>query len=175
MKRFPMIITGKAISLRAWTVLGGHLIWSRLSISRTDTCRGGWQRQAGSLVTYQCGVQIIRREKFSIKICFFDIVLFPAFAYNIVARRFTVCGMETLFIQARFTMYGRETLFTSLRRKPEAFFGKTSFDGLIGDSLELRNCALKYNSGHSISNNGRIILLSCNAVKTFGIDIRNLI
>ena len=113
------------------------------------TCRGGWPRQAGSLVTDQCGVQIIRREKFSIKICFFDIVLFPAFAYNIVARRFTVCGMETLFIQTRFTMYGRETLFTSLRCEPEAFFGKTSFDGLIGDSLELRNCALKYNSGHS--------------------------
>ena len=41
---------------------------------------------------------------------------------------------------------------------------------LIGDSLELRNCALKYNLGHSA-----IILLSCNAVKTFGIDIRNLI
>ena len=41
---------------------------------------------------------------------------------------------------------------------------------LIDDSLELRNCALKYNLGHSA-----IILLSCNAVKTFGIDIRNLI
>ena len=76
-----------------------------------------------------------------------------------------------------------------------------SFDGLIGDSLDLRNCALKYNSGHSakaysrvenriknvkesapqicrrnsISNNERIILLSCNAVKIFGIDIRNVI
>lgn len=77
---------------------------------------------------------------------FFGIVLFPAFAYNIVARRFTVCGMETLFIQTRFTMYGsgtlftqtrftmcgRETLFTSLRCEPEAFFDKTSFDGCGG-------------------------------------------
>ena len=71
---------------------------------------------------------------------FFDIVFFSAFVYNIVVGRFTVCGMETLFIQTRFTMYGsgtlftqtrftmcgRETLFTSLRCDPEAFFSKTS-------------------------------------------------
>jgi len=73
------------------------------------------------------------------KICY---CFFLPFAYNIVVRRFTVCGRETLFIQARFTMYGsgtlftqtrftmcgRETLFTSLRREPEAFFDKTTFD-----------------------------------------------
>lgn len=72
----------------------------------------------------------------------FDIVFFSAFAYNIIAGRFTVCGIETLFIQTRFTMYGsgtlftqtrftmcgRETLFTSLRCEPEAFFDKTSIN-----------------------------------------------
>ncbi len=31
-----------------------------------------------------------------------------------------------------------------------------SFDGLIGDSLELRNCALKYNSGHSAKAYSRV-------------------
>ena len=72
----------------------------------------------------------------------YDIVFLPAIAYNITVGRFTVCGMETLFIQTRFTMYGsgtlftqtrftmcgRETLFTSLRCEPEAFFDKTFSD-----------------------------------------------
>ena len=31
-----------------------------------------------------------------------------------------------------------------------------SFDGLIGDSLDLRNCALKYNSGHSAKAYSRV-------------------
>ena len=73
---------------------------------------------------------------------FLGIVFYTVSAYNKVVRRFTVCGMETLFIQTRFTMYGsgtlftqtrftmcgRETLFTSLRCEPEAFFDKTSTD-----------------------------------------------
>ena len=73
---------------------------------------------------------------------FYVIVFFLDIAYNIVVRRFTVCGIETLFIQTRFTMYGsgtlftqtrftmcgRETLFTSLRCEPEAFFDNTYSD-----------------------------------------------
>ena len=69
---------------------------------------------------------------------FFGIVFYAVSAYNELVRRFTVCGMETLFIQTRFTMYGSETLFiqtrftmcgsetlfNSLRCDSEAFFHK---------------------------------------------------
>ena len=53
-----------------------------------------------------------------------------------------------------------------------AFVGRQKEIVVSGKTRKIRPKICRRNS---ISNNGRIILLSCNAVKAFGIDIRNLI